>query len=174
MDVETTPEFTFQADDAVDEVLTFNAGLSGWQNGFTYQAHFDVAPVITSISDIEVTVDQAFDMAGNDVNPSVYNAFFDIEIVVVGTSQEEAAELMRIYPNPLRAGMPLQVELFAGIQNARFTIYSETGAQVIDKQYNQLNPGMLELSTGSLASGVYFGLLQSDHQRIGFKLIVAD
>jgi hypothetical protein len=172
MDQSTTPSFVFDQA-GIETVLTLNTAQSGWLNGFGYQAYFDVALLDeVSISNIGVSIDQAFDIAGNLIVPVSFGQFFSIEINTTSVQNTDAASNFMLYPNPLPSGAELTLDLQRNLTNVHYEVWSSEGKLVMERNLTNLGQGKYIVPVGKMSDGLYFFNLRSTEVNANHKLIV--
>jgi hypothetical protein len=174
MDPGFIPEYEFIADGNPNEVLTFNEDLSGWENFFSYHAFFDVADGEIVIPNVGVTVNNAFDIAGNLVVLSNFSDFFDINLNTLSAAEGHGNNGIRIYPNPLPSGAPIVLEVGRSQKDARVRVHSMSGQLIREIFIPHLFEGKHQLSLPQLASGIYFATIESDAGTSTFKVVALD
>ncbi len=174
MDQTENPSFLFEAPNDISQVLSLNTELSGWLNGFSYQVYFDVAQVELSVSDIQVTVNNAYDLPGNDVLPSIFSSYFSIDLMSVGTFDTTEDFGIQIYPNPLQSGSQLTIDVRDAHRNTICQIWSIEGNMVYAENYPLLEAGKYQLTPPQLADGIYFILFQNADMKASQKLVIID
>jgi hypothetical protein len=80
MDPFSTPTITFSPDVEASGTLTLNAGLSGWTDGNTYTAVYDVADV-NETQTVDINVVGATDFVGNTQQAGLSSAAFSVDMV---------------------------------------------------------------------------------------------
>lgn len=66
MDITQDPMLSFPQEDPLANSLSFNAGASLWQNATTYIAVFDLADADEELANIDIQLEAAKDVVGND------------------------------------------------------------------------------------------------------------
>jgi len=175
MTTSAAPEFVFTADADPLQVLTPNAELSNWQNGFTYHAFYDVADGVTlSIPQIEVALENVFDLAGNAAVTASFPDFFALELGSLSASNVTGFEGVQLYPNPLHQGQPIHLAVSRSQRDVTFSLWDMSGKSVSRTLIPHLYEGVHRITPPALSSGVYFGQLQNSEGSATFKIVVTE
>lgn len=174
MDTDEDPELAFDADEDLSEVLTMNALLSGWVNAFTYQAFYDVANTAFEADFVALSVNAATDIAGNLMVSEAFMNLFGISITPVSVSEINDGPVMTVFPNPIRRGQNLNVQIHQTYHDAVVECIGIDGRSVSRMEHNTLQPGMYTIDTANLSNGMYFVVLSTKNKRHVEKVVVAD
>ncbi len=174
MDTSQDPELSFTAAEDVNQVLTLNMMLSGWVNAFTYQAFFDVANEAFEADFIGLEVSSAIDLAGNLMVTEAFQSFFSISMTPVSVNEISEGPIMTVFPNPIRRGQNLNVQIHKVYYNAVVECVGIDGRIVSRDENSTLQPGMYTIETGNLSNGMYFVVLSTPEMRHVEKIVVAD
>jgi hypothetical protein len=168
---ESSVELAFSQD--VSSVLTLNAQESGWLNSATYKSAFDVANTTANISDIDVLLENATDLAGNTVSTITFSDYFSINISIVGVTELDAFDV-KLYPNPLLSGQALTLSLGETIQNLNLMMLDAQGKTIMRKEMSNVNAGNHSIAVPKVSSGLYFINLQIDGAQATYKMLIQD
>ncbi|MCI5083751.1 MAG: T9SS type A sorting domain-containing protein, partial [Saprospiraceae bacterium] len=153
MDVNTTPLISFPNE--MPTILEFNEANSLWVNATTYQAYFNVAPMVEELLDIDVSLEQLFDSNGNPVEAADYPDYFDISIPVNTQDIPMVFQGLKIYPNPAKAGSLVRLEFAQAPQNLQWRLF-DTQGKLVQENAAQISQQQYNLPTAELSNGVYF------------------
>lgn len=174
MDTSLEPDLAFTADENVEEVLTFNTMLSGWVNAFTYQAFFDVANESFEADFVGLSVTEARDLAGNAMISEDFQNFFGISLTPVSVSEISDGPVMNVFPNPLRNGQELTVQIYDAYHNAVVECVGIDGRVISRQEHSTLQPGFYYVDASELSGGMYFIVLRTSDFRKVEKIMVVD
>ncbi len=143
-----------------EEVTPLNSGLQG---NYIRTVNMDVEGNLWFLAQGGMSVYQTG--GGKSIDNSFNNGLIDNPILV---------EYLDIYPNPLTNGTPLTID-FAMRETARgrIVIYNSVGQEVYRQQEGIIARGSHRLTMeGTLGSGVYFLLIQTDGGRLNKTFVV--
>lgn len=175
MNTSAAPTLVFSADADPLQVLTPNTDLSSWENSFTYHAFYDVAegaPI--SIPQIEVALENVFDLAGNSAVAASFPDFFALELGSLSALNGTGFEGVQLYPNPMVSGEAVNLAVSRSQRNVTFTLWDMSGKAVSQTFIPNLYVGVHRITPSALASGVYFGQLQNSEGSATFKIVVTE
>lgn len=162
MDSSVFPSISFPNENPT--VLSYDMMASSWINGNTFEAVFDVAEMTEVLEDIDLTIELGEDEFGNIQESIDFVDFFDIRIETI-TNVEDSYSILddvKLYPNPVKDGMELIVELNQGIQNLSWSLLDQNGRLIEGEENTKNSNNQLIISTQGLSKGMYFIHLQSD------------
>lgn len=144
----SVPVISFPGND-LSAVLQLNSAQSGWINPLTYHAVYNVSNGIMELNDIDVQVSGGQDLRTNPMVTGTVENLFDIAFTV-GVAETADAQ-WNIYPNPLRVGDLLTIELLA-FENAEVRVLDGTGKLVAAQK---ANTNRVSFNTSAWSAGVY-------------------
>lgn len=167
----TGVELTFDSD--LSSILSINALESGWINAATYKSSFNVANVQAIISDINVVLSSAQDMAGNNVNSFTVTDYFSINLTLVGISELSTLGV-QLYPNPLRVGQSLNLVLKDFANDFHFRMIDSQGKLVMSNSMSQVSAGVHNIELPALSVGLYLINIQIDGEIATYRLVISN
>jgi hypothetical protein len=108
---------------------------------------------VVSIADIDVLVEGATDLAGNEVVAFTVADFFDIN-TTISVSELGHLESFLIYPNPAQGGTMITIAWNSN-ENAHLAIYNTIGELVFNEQNIAAGEQTRRIDTSDLAAGMY-------------------
>jgi hypothetical protein len=173
IDNATAPVFDFAAAQNVNSILSVDAGSSSWINSFTYKSVYDIQNVIFIEPEVDVEIQQVFDMAGNPIVPLVFDNYFAINTEPLGLSNKVQSNSTFIYPNPIENGAKLSLVTEGNHETiTRLSIMSSDGKLVFNELLNPANNGVQSINIPDLNPGVYFLIGYTSQSQQEWKLIV--
>lgn len=166
-------EVEFSGPPEVSTMLSVNDSESAWINSFTYQMVYDVADQTLVASEIDVLISAASDMAGNEVVDAQFVDYFSINTSAVGIDENDVQGIS-FFPNPVNSEGVLRVKTTKTLNDASLHIVSLSGKVYFQSEYARLEPGILELPLGNMASGLYLVQLISKEGIIVHKMMVTE
>lgn len=114
-------------------------------DGFGYGLSVDNGNVVVGAPDHD------FDSSGNNINASAGAVYFFNDLSTLGTREVLSTDTYTLYPNPFVENISIQ--LGKQYDNLTADIYDMSGKKVYTNNFSKKQ--ILELSLGSLVSGVY-------------------
>jgi len=167
------PLFEFAGPVEVSSMLSVNNSASGWLNSTTYQVVYDVADQALVATDIDVLLSAARDLAGNEVVAANFADYFDINTTSVGIAEQNMIGLS-FFPNPLRNGQSLRIEVGQPLNDAVLRIISISGQTQLQQDFRRLEQGIFDLPVSDLASGLYLVRLDAEEGSQVHRMVVID
>lgn len=173
IDNANVPVFDFIASQSVSALLTFNATSSNWLNSYTYQSVYDIQNISLDEPDVDIELQQVFDMAGNPIVSFVFTDYFDILYEPLGLTSIDQTMQQEMYPNPMDGGGILS---FKSEPNSdlleRIMIYSSDGKMVFNDALNAASNGSQSIELPELPAGIYFVIGSTKRAQIKWKLFI--
>jgi hypothetical protein len=144
------PVISFPGND-LSTLITFNAAQSGWINPVTYHGVYDVNNTLSQLSDVDVQVAGGQDVRTNPMVTELLENAFDFAITVGVADVNQSLAQWSVYPNPLRVGEALVVQL-AQSDSALVQVFDPAGKLVASQR---VTSDRMSLNTSGWASGVY-------------------
>lgn len=169
MNTAVTPLFTF-TNTEVGAALSPASGI--WTDATTYSMSYSVSST-SSIADtgVEIEISNAEDALGNPMETSVSSDVFEVDIVV-GIS-ELSGKTVSAYPNPLREGQNLVLELPVLHDGVVIELFDAAGKMIRRVEKKGMVNGRMELTTADLSAGNYLVHLVGSELDKTFQLIVS-
>lgn len=165
---------SFPAENPLANLLTYNAGASQWTNSTTYVARYNVLYAPDTLNDIDIRCTSAQDLAGNSIAQINLTNLFDIAIVdtlLTIVNEPVAGTELSVYPNPVKIGHNIRIELPTMKNDAVIEITNLQGQLV--KTLNINSPAQTEeIATQGLDAGVYLIRLKSGDKQWNIKVVV--
>jgi hypothetical protein len=134
--------------------LTYNPGSSEWTTATNYIARYDVANTSEVLGGVDLEVATACtDIAGNVQIPFNDADKFSIDMST-GIEDLASASLLTVYPNPVREGNLLSVELNGADEESRIEFYNTQGKLVQWELIGKLHQ-VIQINTNALPPGLY-------------------
>jgi hypothetical protein len=153
MDESVVPVVVFS--EPLVDVLTEDPTGSEWLNASTFNGSYGVANIQASVADIDVSVSGARDLAGNLVQVSSLESFFNIDLQEVGVEEVLNGADLTVFPNPLGTGQPLQLLAGKDLQDVDLTVFNTLGAIEHKVYLGHMARGVYTVDLPELATGVY-------------------
>lgn len=154
MNTNVNPVVSFPVENA-SGVLSYDAGNSAWLNNTTYTTAYAVPAIVPTLPDVDVNLNGAKDLAGNDLENIVYPDYFDIN-VIVNVADLDNQENIRIYPNPVQKGQDILVVTEVPLSGASIDLTDASGKLVQSISATQFNNGVLRIETNEMSAGTYY------------------
>jgi hypothetical protein len=151
MDQSVDPVISFPNE---DPTATLSASpTSDWLNPYAFQANYNMDVDVVNIEDIDVLVEGATDLAGNELVAFTITDFFDIN-TTISVSELGQLESFNIYPNPAQGGTMITIA-WSSTENAHLAIYNTIGELVFNEQNIAAGDQNRRIDTSEFASGMY-------------------
>lgn len=171
MNQDDTPVVVFPVEDPLAEILTPNNTASSWINSSTYKAVFDVAGVPDyTLLDIDVSLMDFTDVAGNEYVTAYYSDYFDIQITTVGIDVIDGFSGLVVYPNPIGEGGTLNVDFGESVNSLNYQVFNSTGQLIASERISNFSGQYTQISTSEWSSGIYFVKLQSESKSASLRV----
>ena len=171
MDQDNIPTVVFPVEDPLEEALTPNNSASSWINSSTYRAVFDVANFENySLLDIDVSLLDFTDLAGNQYVNVYYSDYFDIQINNVGVAEQSGFAGLVVYPNPFNEGSSLSVDFGESISGLSYEVFNATGQLVASERLSSFSGQKMQIATSGWSSGIYFIKIQSESKNAALRV----
>lgn len=154
MNPSITPVVSFPVENP-SATLTLDTDNSTWLNNTTYMTSYAVASVVPSLPDVDVQLAGAKDDAGNLLNNTVYDDYFNLN-VVVNVEDLNGDDNVRVYPNPVRRGQDILMVTGAPLIGVQVNLTDASGKVIEQFTSGQFANGILRVSTRDLSSGTYY------------------
>ncbi len=169
------PALNFEATEDLSEIFNFNAVSSAWQNAYGYQAVYDIeAPQALVETAVDLRVESAFDLAGNEVLPNVAPGLLSIELEPLSAGGSNALFPLNVYPNPMKNGEALRLQNPVDLQQVRIGLFAMDGKKVYEVFVPHLYAGTHQFTPRELAQGVYQLQLSSPAFTGSARILVVD
>jgi hypothetical protein len=170
MDTDSDPVITFPVEDPLQNALTFNPSLSSWASNSVFDARYDVADIIESLEDIDVTVDMAEDISGNLQVPINETDFFNINLdSALSVVDIGGLPIADIFPNPAAVGNDITVSFSRPIEQLNLMMIDLSGKIVLRETHPRIDE-RLTIQTEGFAEGMYFLYMDSPVGRTIFRM----
>lgn len=169
MDITSTPLIGFPVENP-SSVLTLDGDNSYWLNNTTYITNYAVAGVVPSIPDVDVSLSGADDMAGNITEVTIFEDHFDVNVIV--GIDDLSGDVLRIYPNPVKAGQDVIIINQAPIMDASLDLLDAAGKTIRQMSPTSFNNGMIRLTTSDLAAGTYYFRVRNSNGETTYQIVV--
>ena len=170
MNTAVDPIVEFPVEDPMSLIL--NEESSSWINSTTYVASFDIENVVAILENIDVSLSEVFDEAGNEPMEAYFADYFNINIPVNVQELSPLSNGILLYPNPVATGNNFNLFFLQELDNVQLKLLDTQGRVLSSKQIRPLANSSYEVSTIGLASGIYFVQLTTASDQRSFKLQV--
>ena len=173
IDNANAPVFDFVATQNVSSILSVNSSESSWLNSYTYKSVYDIQNITFIEPEIDVAMQQVYDIAGNVITGFVYDNYFDINYDPLTISDIVETNQTFIYPNPIEGGGLLSfVSEYSNEGIKQLSIYSSDGKMVFNESLNSTNNGVQSVKLPDLNVGLYIIICNMEESQKEFKLII--
>lgn len=171
MQNDATPNLFFPNHTEVENFLVKNNNLSLWLNSSTVKLTYSMSSEAVNISDIDIEMQEAFDIAGNKLENSLSNQFFSIDFEPLNINEIGLLEGLFVYPNPIYSYQNLKIKTDGLHGNIEAQFYNTLG-QLVSKQDRQISSNEVEFSMSSLSSGVYIVKFKYEYFSKKVKILI--
>jgi hypothetical protein len=175
MNTSIEPSFTLISGEEPENLLTLNTEDSEWLNPFSYKLVYDVNPIAVNIFNIGVSLSAASDLAGNEMLIYSEESLFSINLNPASDGiQTESGSFYTVFPNPLKSGNNLNINLPVKSKKNLIEIFDASGKSLILNNLSEgkLSDGKFVISTAGLSSGIYTMRVTSDERSEVVRLVV--
>jgi len=168
MDINANPVFSFPIEDP-DGALSFTVG--SWTNNTTFVASYTVNDVDIFAQNVDVSVEDAKDVAGNVQTGSANANKFSISLTI-GVEESNMITAAILYPNPVRAGRDITVSMEQIPNDLTVSIIDLSGKVVRNQIINAADNKQITISTAGISAGNYFIRLNSIAGSASFQVAI--
>lgn len=168
-----SPEIAFSEND-VNDALVFNPGLSQWYNETTYEKVYDINNIDLSIENVFVVLNEAYDVAGNNVVIDTMESAVSVDLTVLGLETSSSIpNTLLVYPNPSFANNCLNVisPLTTKESKANISI-SDLSGRVVQKNDIKAKNGVYSLLLNNIVDGVYIIEVKEGNNTLNKKIVI--
>ncbi len=173
IDNANVPVFNFAATQNVSSILSVNTASSLWLNSFTYKSIYDIQNITFNEPEIDVDIQEVYDLAGNPIITLTFDNYFGIDHNPLGVHDVSPTNQTFIYPNPVESnGILHLVSESSNEIITHLSIYSSDGKLVFNESLNPGNNGLQSITIPDLNSGVYFLIGHTNQSQQEWKLLI--
>jgi hypothetical protein len=163
-------EMEFLNASGIENVFLPNLSASQWLNSLTYELVYDVQQVPFNEDFIAVKPKNARDFALNLMAESALDSFLSVQIeptVIRDVNME-----LNTYPNPVRAGAQLFVQLENECHLNRVILINELGMTCHEYSLDQFNQHLVNIKIPENLNGLYWLRMETDQNVFLAKILI--
>lgn len=165
MDTSVLPEIGFPFKDPLAMTLQLNGDSTRWINKTLFSAQYDVTDSSEILLDIDMEVDVCHDLIGNGLMPYSETKTFSISMTDTSTGiwRPVANGDIRLYPNPVKRGEIIIIEIPSNVKDFMVRIYNIPGQTVYsENQFGHHPDSDIRINSAILPAGIYLVQLNGD------------
>lgn len=172
MQNDATPNLLFPNKTEVENFLVKNNDLSMWLNSSTVKLTYNMSSEIINAEDIDIEMLEAFDIAGNELENSVFNKFFSIDFEPLSIDDLGVLQNIFMYPNPISNEEKLNFITAPLFEPLSIICVNSLGQNVAEFNIKGEAQTLNQVELPNLSSGIYFIKVVYKSLKKEFKLVI--
>ncbi|WP_189683217.1 DUF6851 domain-containing protein [Salibacter halophilus] len=166
------PELSF-SDTSVNSAFSIDYNASMWLNNTTYKLEYSINQQTLWRNNLEIYLEKGSDLAGNTVVIDTVMSEFEVDLAATGINMNNPSGDIRVYPNPVKNGQEVIVELHSNISRTGVALKNVAGKTILNQTlvFENSRSG---LKMSNIDSGIYFLTLYLENGPVTLKLVIVD